>query len=553
MGFVESSSINSSSCSLLPWFVACLGAWGCNATESGPAEPEPEASLTYFRDVQPVIATHCGSCHAEGGSGHHGLDDYDALVAMAPAVKVAIESGTMPPWPADPECRSFQRERLMSAADQAIVLGWIEEGMAEGDPADAQPIEVPNLDLEEVSVVTRAAEPYTPDASVSDDYHCLVMDVDFSERTFLSATQVVPDASGAVHHIVFFLVPPSGVPALLEADTATDEPGYECFGSSGHGGQPMGVWAPGGVPMRFPAGSAYVIEPGAKIVAQMHYDTSVAPAPDRTELHLAYLSTEPQRRVTMPLLNGFFEIPAGDPAYAVDFEYAVEGEPKQIFSVMPHMHLLGRTIDLRRERAGEEVCIARVDDWDFHWQQFYDLKDSEFVEVRAGDVLRYRCVFDNSAENQPIVDGQRREPGLVSFGESTLDEMCLNVVAMLEPYVEEGPASVCEGVDECYAQSCEPSDGPCFLGCGVQGGDECGGCILQGLAACGMRLCPSEAQAVIACLVSSCDADLSDVEAIQSCLANQCAVEFDAEWACLEPSLSGGECNQDFSPCGLEY
>lgn len=553
---MESSRCNSSSSSpVLLGLMACLGAAaGCNGSDSAAPEPEPEPTLTYFRDVQPLVATHCGACHTAGGSGHFALDTYDALVAMAPAVKVAIEAGTMPPWPADPECRSFQRERLMSTADQEVVLAWIDEGMAEGDPADASPVDVPELDLEEVSVVARAAPPYTPDASVADDYHCLVLDVDFTERTFLSATQVVPDPSGLVHHIIFFLVPPSGVPALLEADAATAEPGYACFGSSGHGGEPMGVWAPGGVPMRFPADSAYVIEPGSKIVAQMHYNTSgAAPTPDRTELHLAYLPEEPRLRVTMPLLNGFFEIPAGDPAYAVEFAYEVEGEPKQIFSVMPHMHLLGRTIDLRRDRAGEEVCIARVDDWDFHWQQFYDLKDDELVEVRAGDVLRYRCVFDNSAENQPIVDGRPREPGPVGFGEGTLDEMCLNVVAMIEPYVEEEPAAVCEQVDACYAESCAPADGACFLGCGVQESSECGGCILQGLGSCGMRLCPGEAGAVIACLTSSCGADLSDVDALQGCLANECKAEFDAEWACLEPRLLAGECNEDFAPCGLEY
>jgi mono/diheme cytochrome c family protein len=529
---------------------------------TGCTEPDPaadgdtdEPTLTYYRDVQHLMTTHCGACHVDGGSGPFELATYEQLMATAPLVRTAVESGEMPPWSADPECRTFQHERRMSEADKETLLAWIDAGMPMGDPADATPVEPPKLDLDQVSVATWSALPYTPDASVADDYHCLVMDVEFDAPTYLSAYQVVPDAAGAVHHIIFYHVPPGGAPAMLDADAATQEAGYDCFGSSGFGGQPMGVWAPGGLPLRFPADSAYVIEPGSRIVAQMHYNTVVGSlGPDQTELHLAYSSAEPQMRVTMPILNGFFDIPAGDPAYVAEFSYPIEGDtPKQIFSVMPHMHLLGRSIDLRRERDGEETCVARIDDWDFHWQQFYDLETSDFIEVRAGDTLHYSCEFDNSVENQPIVDGQQQSPGPVTFGEGTLDEMCLHVVAMLEPFVADEPGPVCEGFDVCVDSSCAAGDGVCFLGCGSQSSDECGGCILQGIGGCGQSLCPSEAQAILGCLAMSCDADLSDVAAIQSCLANECQVEFAAEWACLEPHVLAGECNAYFSACGVEY
>ena len=534
--------------------LALTTATGCTGTDGGDSD-EPGASVTYFRDVQPVIATHCGACHVDGGSAPFSLDSYDKLVTLAPIVRTAIETGAMPPWSADPECRSFQHERLMSEADKATVLGWIDEGMAEGDPADAQPIDPPNLDLEQVSAIARSLAPYTPDSTTPDDYHCLVLDVEFPEPTYLAAHQVVPDESGYVHHIIFYLVPPSGVPAMLAQDADTPEAGYDCFGSSGHGGQPMGVWAPGGLPMRFPADSAFVIPQGSRIVAQMHYNAVAGPpTPDQTELHLAYLDGEPQLRVTMPILNGFFTIPAGDPAYRVEFEYAITGEqPKQIFSVMPHMHLLGRTIDVRRVRDDDETCVARVNDWEFQWQQFYDLKESEFIEVRAGDTLRYSCVFDNSAENEPIVDGQQQTPGPVGFGEGTLDEMCLNVVAMVEPFVADGPAPMCEGFNQCFEQNCTPDDGVCFFECGAQGTPECSGCVLENFAACGQAVCPSEMAAVVTCLGTSCDADLSDIAGIQACLANECAAPFDAAWACIGPKLLAGECNDNFAPCGIEY
>lgn len=541
----------------LAWIVA----GGCTPADSSsdtPTDDETaEPSLTYYRDVQPILSEHCGACHVEGGAAPFELTTHEQVAELAMVVRPAIESGEMPPWSADPECRTFAHERRLSDDEKAIVSSWFDAGMPAGDPADALPFEPPNLNLEpsEVSVQTWSAEPYTPDASEPDDYHCLVLDVEFTDPTYLSAYQVVPDPSGFVHHIIFYHVPPSGAAMLLEADAATPEPGYACFGASGFGGQPMGVWAPGGLPLRFPDASAYVIAPGSKIVAQMHYNTTLGPpSVDQTALRLAYLDAAPQLRVTMPILNGFFDIPAGDPAYAAEFEYVVEGDtPKQIVAVMPHMHLLGRTIDLRRARGNEETCIARIDDWDFHWQQFYDLRPDDFVEVQPGDLLRYRCEFDNSAENQPFVDGQQLPPGPVSFGEGTLDEMCLNVVAMIEPFVEAPTGAPCEHVPACYASSCTPEDGACFIGCGVLESSECGGCMLQGLGACAPSFCPSEADAVLTCLATQCDVDLNDAVGIQACLADTCKLAFDAEWACLQPHVVAGDCNAAFGACGFEY
>ena len=118
------SSIVSSSATppLFAVLLPIVGAMsGCASPES--QADEAEAPLTYYRDVQPVIATHCGACHIEGGSAPFGLATYEELQAVAPVVQPAIESGSMPPWSADPECRTFQHERVMSAAHpQALFL-----------------------------------------------------------------------------------------------------------------------------------------------------------------------------------------------------------------------------------------------------------------------------------------------------------------------------------------------------------------------------------------------------------------------------------------------
>lgn len=537
--------------------VGLISSFACKVPEQSSEEAEPsDELLSYYRDVQPILASHCSACHEPGGLGPMALTSYAEVVEFAELVGASIRTGEMPPWQPDPDCRSYVGERRMSEADKDTVLAWIEQGLVEGDPADVSPVEPPSLELEGVTQVVWSAEPYTPDTSTPDDYHCLVMDLDFEQPTYLTGYQVDPGDAGLVHHVIFYLVPPSGAASLAAADAASPEPGYSCFGSSGHGGQPMGVWAPGGLPVQFPVDSAFVVEPGSKIVAQMHYFTGGGVSgPDDSQLQLATRVEPPQLRVSMPLLSGFFEIPADEPAHTVEFSLDIEDEqPKQIFSVMPHMHLLGQEIELSRERDGEQTCITRIEDWDFDWQQFYAMREDEFVELRAGDRLRYSCTFDNSAENQPIVDGEQQPSGPVAVGEGTLDEMCLHVVAMVEPYVEdEQPQTPCPGIVDCVEQSCEPSDGQCFLGCSEAEPSACGGCLLPALNGCGAKFCPEEADAVVTCLALNCDADFTDFDALRACLTGVCAPEFEASWACYSPHLYAGECSAEFGPCGIEW
>jgi hypothetical protein len=42
-----------------------------------------------------------------------------------------------------------------------------------------------------------------------------------------------------------------------------------------------------------------------------------------------------------------------------------------------------------------------------------------------GDRLRIECHWDNTLDNQPIVDGEPLQPVDLNWGEGTTDEMCV--------------------------------------------------------------------------------------------------------------------------------
>jgi hypothetical protein len=69
--------------------------------------------------------------------------------------------------------------------------------------------------------------------------------------------------------------------------------------------------------------------------------------------------------------------------------------------------------------------LLDVQNWDFGWQRTYMLRKP--VTLNPGEKLALRCQWDNSPENQPIIEGIRIIPRDVRWGEGTFDEMCLGV------------------------------------------------------------------------------------------------------------------------------
>ena len=76
------------------------------------------------------------------------------------------------------------------------------------------------------------------------------------------------------------------------------------------------------------------------------------------------------------------------------------------------------------------ACLLDIPRWNFHWQGFYRFKDP--VPLHAGDRVLMECHWDNSAANQPEVNGQVRAPIDVHFGEGSTDEMCAGGILMTD-------------------------------------------------------------------------------------------------------------------------
>jgi len=205
----------------------------------------------------------------------------------------------------------------------------------------------------------------------------------------------------------------------------------------------------------FPEGTGIKIEPGSLVIIQVHYNSITAePALDDTSMSFRTAATVERPALITPFTNPLWvmgtqpmTIPAGESSVSHGISYDIVsfdifsrfGEDDmdssmgiEVHNVGLHMHELGKNATLSIERSdGDNECLLNIPDWDFSWQGSYFLKES--TVMYAGDKLSLQCEWDNSAENQPIIDGEKHEPKDVEWGEGTGDEMCLGILYLTEP------------------------------------------------------------------------------------------------------------------------
>jgi mono/diheme cytochrome c family protein len=435
--------------------------WLADGAPMGDASQAPykevDAGFTYHGDTRAIIEKKCVTCHIAGGVAPFPLDSYDKVKAVAAAATFALENGTMPPWPPTEGYSRFQHVRALSAQEKYVLTNWLGGDLAQGNPADYVPPakeeegEQPNYNLS-----TRLSEPYTP-LSRPDDHRCFAVQWPLDTFAYVRSVKVVPDQLAEVHHVIVNVIEPKDVGPYLVANGQDGRPGWHCGLSGGLPGSPIprqiGGWVPGAAPGAMPEGTGLGIQPGSLIVVYMHYNTLVAePTPDQTAVEIAtsaavdrpasgFLFTNPQWLSPggMPIAAGDpdarhqFEVPAGILASLFGAPAGVKATDNwAIHTGFLHMHTLAKTGRLTLIRAdGTEQVIIDVRDWDFNWQSTYALERE--VLVRPGDRFRLQCSWDNSAANQPIVNGVQRVPQYVEWGENTGDEMCLTNFYMTRP------------------------------------------------------------------------------------------------------------------------
>lgn len=414
-----------------PVSVAETKAFGCRIGEPAKKAAAAESPVTFYKDVLPVLQSHCQSCHRPGQVGPFALMNYKQASKWADACLEEVQAKKMPPWKAEKN-DLLGAGRTLPADAARILEKWIEQGMPEGNAADAPPPAkfTDGWALGEPDLILEAPEDVTIGPNGRDLFRVVVFPTNLTEDKYITAMEVKPGNARVVHHTLQ-MIDTSGTARKLQADAqkkakpddADHGPGYSV--SMGWGFLPnpanmLGGWAPGLLPKRLPDGIGQTLPKGSDLCVQFHYHRTGKEERDRTKIGIYFAKGKIEQTYRSVAATGLFkQIPAGEKNFKVESSWKLTDDVT-VYRLVPHMHLLGKDIELRAKQPGEEErVLIRIPEWDYNWQEQYELKQP--LKLAKGTVLTVRATFDNSADN---VNNPTSPPKAVRFGEQTTDEMC---------------------------------------------------------------------------------------------------------------------------------
>jgi len=318
-----------------------------------------------------------------------------------------------------------------------------------------------------------AYTPSAPNGIGTDDYRCFLLDPHLTEPRYLTGTNVLPGNPTVVHHVILFKVTPDQVAEAQTKDDVSSGEGWTCFGGTGLTGDFsnvddanwLGAWAPGSKESVTRPGYGVKLDPGSRIIMQVHYNLLAGDQPDTSSAELRWRPDNADLRpIHTMLLPAPVELPcrpAHDQSPLCDRDNAVAdvqarfgpagntanvlyllcgGAPHPsevtsctrgvdqgmtILGAAGHMHLLGRKISIEVNPGTPQAkTILDIPIWDFDNQGSHPIPP---VHLDPGDTVKVTCKHVQWLRDKlPSFKGQPER--YVVWGEGTTDEMCLGML-----------------------------------------------------------------------------------------------------------------------------
>jgi peroxiredoxin len=368
-------------------------------------------SVTYTKDIAPLLQKNCQECHRPGQVGPMSLLTYDDALSWAETIGEVVAERRMPPWHADPKVGHFSNDRSLSKAEREALLTWIKEGCPQGDPADLPPPRSfpEGWSIGKPDVVFSMPHEFNVPAKGGPKgirYQYFQVETKFTEDRWVQAVEAKPGNRAVVHHIIVYVVP------------AGQE--FRQNRTDGIGDGLLVAFAPGELPAIFAPGTAKKVPKGASLLFQMHYTPNGVEQKDRSSVGLIFAKEPPKYEVrTRAIAQGRFAIPPGADNYEVKSNTTFRQDAR-LLSLMPHMHLRGKDFAYRVIFPdGKSEPLLNVPRYDFNWQSHYRL--AKPLDLPAGTRIECTAHFDNSADNPNNPDPTKE----VRWGDQTWEEMMI--------------------------------------------------------------------------------------------------------------------------------
>ena len=420
MGVVSKLDLTRCAAAVLPAFAAAVAMVSAGAAPLAQAPAGSVANpVTFTRDVAPILQRSCQACHRPDSMAPMSLLTYEDVRPWARAIRQKVSSREMPPWYIDRTVgiHKFKDDPSLSDAEIATIVGWVDGGAAQGNPADMpRPRQFEDADAWHIGkpdLVVKSIPHVVPGAA-ADWWGDYVVESGLKEDRYLKAVETKPTARLVTHHALTFVIQDQGESGLLGSGV-----GAGFSEASGF----LNEFAVGKNGDIFPEGTARLVKAGAKIRFNMHYHAIGQEKIDQTEVGLVFY---PKGYVPKYYIHAShtgdvedLDIPAGADNVRSD-GYTRLTKSARMTSFQPHMHNRGKAMCMEAIYPdGKVEPLSCVNNYKFGWHIVYNYADDVQPLLPAGTMLHVIGWHDNSAGNRYNPDPRN----WVGFGQRTIDDM----------------------------------------------------------------------------------------------------------------------------------
>ena len=391
------------------------------------AAPAFAQSVTFTKDVAPLLTERCGMCHHPGGSAPFSLLTYADAKRRASQIAKVTHDRLMPPWKVEPGLGPFVGQHPLSGSEIAMLEQWSDAGAPQGQET---PIQNPQSSIRNPQswadgwqlgtpdLVMTLPQAYTLPAEGTDAFHIFVIPIPTTMRRYVRGLEFRPGNPRVVHHANIRI---DRTPNSRRLDAADPGPGYDGLiarSAEYPDGHFLG-WTPGQAGPLLPKGLAWTLEPNTDLVVELHMQPSGKTETVVPSIGL-YFGQDPPGRAPAMLRLGRqdIDIPAGDAHYTVTDSYVLPVDV-DVAALQPHAHYRARQV--RGEATlpdGSSKTLILIKDWDFRWQHVFRYETP--LRLPKGTTLSMRYTYDNSASNPR---NPQQPPARARWGQRSAEEM----------------------------------------------------------------------------------------------------------------------------------
>lgn len=392
---------------------------------AGPSIPfAPEETISFAKDIAPILMDNCISCHQDGGIGPWSMDSHAMVQGWSAMIREVVLARRMPPGQIDAHVgRPIKDVAGLTPTEIRKLVRWIDAGAPADaeDPLKGLTFSQEKFKLGEPDLVFTVPAQEIPATGVI-DYRYVPVQLNLDEDVWVRAMEFVPGDHEVLHHVIAYVSSPADKTVRGRQTGAAR-------------GESVGGFAPGRQPDQFRDNSGRLLKKGSNLLLQMHYTTSGRATVDETQVGI-YLHKELPEYVMSGGVAGQrrFLVPPHEKEYKLEGVQEIERDA-YLYELNPHMHFRGKYMSYIAEYPdGTTELLLSVPKYDFNWQFNYLLEEPVFLP--AGTRLIARGAMDNSAQNPSNPDPDKP----VHFGLQTMHEMFFGFTTLR--YVGDTPQSL---------------------------------------------------------------------------------------------------------------